>query len=46
MFYADTVGLRHVLEGVAKYEREQGVRYWSPAPRLVELARAGRRFTE
>jgi len=46
MFYADTVGLPQVLEGITKYEREQGTRYWSPAPRLVELARADRRFTE
>jgi 3-hydroxyacyl-CoA dehydrogenase len=46
MFYADTVGLPQVLEGTRKYEREQGARYWSPATRLVDLARDQRRFTE
>jgi len=46
MFYADTVGLPTVLEGVRKYEREQGARYWSPARRLVDLASAQRRFSE
>ena len=38
MFYADTVGLPNVLESVRKYEREQGARYWTPAPLLDDLA--------
>jgi 3-hydroxyacyl-CoA dehydrogenase len=46
MFYADTVGLPKVLDGIRKYEREQGARYWTPAQRLVDLARDQRRFSE
>jgi hypothetical protein len=46
MFYADTLGLAKVLEGIRKYEREQGARYWTPAKRLVELANSNRRFSE
>jgi 3-hydroxyacyl-CoA dehydrogenase len=46
MFYADAIGLRQVLDGMRRYEREHGARYWAPARRLVDLARDGRRFTE
>jgi 3-hydroxyacyl-CoA dehydrogenase len=45
MFYADTVGLRHVLDAIERYGREQGARYWSAAPLLVRLAREGGRFS-
>jgi 3-hydroxyacyl-CoA dehydrogenase len=44
MFYADTVGLPHVL---ATIERLAGGRHgdaWTPAPLLVRLARAGKTF--
>jgi 3-hydroxyacyl-CoA dehydrogenase len=46
MFHADTIGLPHVLEGMRRYEREHGSRYWTPAKRLVDLARDNRRFSE
>ena len=46
MFHADTVGLPQVLEGIRRYEREHGPRYWTPAQRIVALARDNRRFTE
>ena len=38
MFYADTIGLNMVLEGIRRYAREQGERYWTPSPLIVELA--------
>ena len=44
MFYADTVGLRSVLNAVRKFEREQGPQYWNPAPLLVELASGDQTF--
>jgi 3-hydroxyacyl-CoA dehydrogenase len=45
MFYADTVGLRHVYDRVAAFHREHGKR-WSPAPLLERLARDGSSFRE
>jgi 3-hydroxyacyl-CoA dehydrogenase len=44
MFYADTVGLRTVLDAIRRYEEEQGPQYWEPAPLLVELAMRGATF--
>ena len=38
MFHADTIGLRTVLERIQRYAREQGERYWTPAPLIVALA--------
>ncbi len=38
MFHADTVGLANVLAATRRYEREQGPRYWTPAPLLLGLA--------
>ena len=43
MFYADTVGLRTVLDRVRHYRAQFGD-YWEPAP-LLRLAAAGGRFT-
>ncbi|HVS78064.1 MAG TPA: 3-hydroxyacyl-CoA dehydrogenase NAD-binding domain-containing protein [Steroidobacteraceae bacterium] len=41
MFYADTVGLPQVLSAIERYREARGPRYWSPAPLLERLARAG-----
>jgi len=46
MFYADTVGLQSVLDGIARYRQRYGDRYWTPAPLLERLAREGRTFAE
>ncbi len=46
MFYADTLGLARVLEGIGRYAREQGERYWTAAPLLRQLASDGRRLAE
>lgn len=44
MFHADTVGLANVLAATRRYEREQGPRYWTPAPLLLRLAEQGGSF--
>ena len=46
MFYADTLGLATVLEGLERYAREQGAEIWSPAPLLVELVAQGLCFSD
>jgi 3-hydroxyacyl-CoA dehydrogenase len=43
MFYADTLGLPHVLERVRVYHERYGD-YWTPAPLLVKLAESGSSF--
>ena len=43
MFYADRVGLSHVLATVRALEAEHGAR-WTPAPLLVRLAGTGGTF--
>ena len=43
MFYADRVGLRHVLAGSGSSRREHGAR-WAPAPLLIRLAETGGTF--
>ena len=45
MFYADTLGLRHVYDRVATFHREHGKR-WTPAPLLERLAREGSSFRD
>ncbi len=44
MFYADTLGLPHVLERVGHYGATLGARYWQPAGLLERLARTGGSF--
>jgi 3-hydroxyacyl-CoA dehydrogenase len=44
MFYADTVGLKKVLERVEEFERRQGSELWASAPLLRSLAVTGGRF--
>lgn len=45
MFYADRVGLSHVLDRVRAFHRECGAR-WTPAPLLERLATAGETFRD
>ena len=45
MFYADTLGLDHVLARIRHYHSLYGD-YWKPAPLLVRLAEAGSSFAE
>jgi 3-hydroxyacyl-CoA dehydrogenase len=41
MFYADTIGLKTVLDGMLKYRAIFGPMHWEPAPLLVELVDKG-----
>ncbi|HXZ28873.1 MAG TPA: 3-hydroxyacyl-CoA dehydrogenase NAD-binding domain-containing protein [Terriglobales bacterium] len=43
MWYADTVGLKQVLERIREFERQHGGS-WMPAPLLVRLAGQGANF--
>jgi 3-hydroxyacyl-CoA dehydrogenase len=45
MWYADTVGLKHVYEGITEFQRQQG-EIWQPAPLLKQLAEQGKTFAE
>jgi 3-hydroxyacyl-CoA dehydrogenase len=44
MFYADTLGLAVVRDGVHRFAETLGKNYWTPAPLLEELARSGGTF--
>ncbi len=44
MFYADTVGLPHVLAKIQEFEKRHGADLWAPAPLLKRLAEAGKTF--
>ena len=46
LFYADRLGLAHVLRAHRGAARRFGAAYWTPAPALVRLAAAGRGFFE
>ena len=46
MCYADTVGLDKVYAAICKYRDRYGDRYWTPAPLLETLAKAGKSFTQ
>lgn len=42
LFYADTIGLKTVYEGILKYRDEFGPLHWQPAPLLERLVAEGR----
>ncbi|MEX2197942.1 MAG: 3-hydroxyacyl-CoA dehydrogenase NAD-binding domain-containing protein [Burkholderiales bacterium] len=44
MFYADTVGLDKVVAAIARFQQGYQGAQWKPAPLLVKLAQAGKRF--
>ncbi|MDE0154377.1 MAG: 3-hydroxyacyl-CoA dehydrogenase NAD-binding domain-containing protein [Gammaproteobacteria bacterium] len=46
MKYADMAGLDNVLAAVEKYRARYGDLWWTPAPLLEQLARAGSSFRE
>ncbi len=41
MFYADTIGLKTLLDGMLKYQKQFGPMHWQPAKLLVELVEKG-----
>ena len=41
MFYAETLGLRALYEGMLRYQARFGPMHWQPAPLLAQLAASG-----
>jgi 3-hydroxyacyl-CoA dehydrogenase len=46
MFYADTVGLKKVLNSIQGFQSGYQGAVWKPAPLLVKLANEGRKFND
>jgi 3-hydroxyacyl-CoA dehydrogenase len=46
MFWADTVGLDKVLSTIQRFGDKLGPQYWTPAPLLVSLVEAGKKFAD
>src|SRR5690606_16025004 len=46
MFYADTIGLPTLLEGMRKYRELFGPMHWEPSPLLVRLVDEGKTLAE
>jgi 3-hydroxyacyl-CoA dehydrogenase len=46
MFYAQTIGLATLLEGMQRYRERFGPMHWQPAPLLVQLAQQGRSIAD
>ena len=46
LFYADTIGLKAVHDGILKYRDLFGPMHWEPAPLLARLVREGRSLRE
>ncbi len=46
MYYADSLGLGHVLARIRHYGALLGPRFWTPAPLIEQLAAAGERFQD
>ena len=46
LFYADTIGLKTVLDGILKYRGQFGPMHWEPAPLLERLVSEGRTLAE
>jgi 3-hydroxyacyl-CoA dehydrogenase len=46
MFWADTIGLDQVLNGIETFAAQFGPMHWQPAPLLVDLVRSGKKFRD
>jgi 3-hydroxyacyl-CoA dehydrogenase len=46
MFYADTIGLKTVHDGILKYQEMFGPMHWQPAPLLTQLVSEGRTLSQ
>jgi 3-hydroxyacyl-CoA dehydrogenase len=46
MFYADSVGLKTVYEGIMKYREIFGPMHWEPSELLVQLVKQGKSFAD
>lgn len=45
-FYADTIGLKTLLDGMNKYKAEFGPMHWEPAALLVKLVQEGKTLAD
>jgi 3-hydroxyacyl-CoA dehydrogenase len=46
MFYAQTIGLSTLLDGLNRYRERFGAMHWEAAPLLLELVRTGKSIAE
>jgi 3-hydroxyacyl-CoA dehydrogenase len=46
LFYADTIGLKTLLDGMLKYKAIFGPMHWEPAPLLVKLVKEGKTLAQ
>jgi len=46
MFYAETIGLKTLLDGMLKYREIFGPMHWEPAPLLVKLVKEGKSIAD
>lgn len=46
MFYANSLGLKHVRERILHYQAQQGPRWWTPAPLIDKLAKENKGFDD
>ena len=46
MFYADTIGLKTLRDGMLKYRQQLGPMHWEPAPLLNRLLEEGRTIAD
>jgi len=46
LFYASTIGLKTLLDGILEYQKQYGAMHWTPAPLLVELVKQGKTIEE
>ncbi len=46
LFYAETIGLKTVYEGILKYQEKFGSMHWQPAPLLERLVKEGKTLAD
>jgi 3-hydroxyacyl-CoA dehydrogenase len=46
MFYAETIGLKTLYEGMLRFQREFGPMHWQPAALLKQLAASGQTLAQ
>ncbi|GAB1261834.1 3-hydroxyacyl-CoA dehydrogenase NAD-binding domain-containing protein [Aurantivibrio plasticivorans] len=46
LYYADTIGLKTVYDGIMKYQAKFGDMHWQPAPLLEKLAKEGKTLAQ
>jgi 3-hydroxyacyl-CoA dehydrogenase len=46
MFYAETIGLKTLLDGMLKYQKEFGPMHWQPSRLLADLVKSGKTLAQ